>query len=78
MDAAEDDRDIKLQKLSVDFIAEFDKALTPFLRKPDGAGGSRLRSRVRVHETARLISTVSNTTRGSSFPAMGSQTVDGR
>jgi hypothetical protein len=59
MDAPEEDLDIKLQKISSDLIAEFDKSLQPFLRKPDGAGGSRVRSRVRSRETTRLISTVS-------------------
>lgn len=53
-DAPEDDRDIKLQKVSADFIADFDRSLGPFLRKPDG----QLRSRVRMSETTRLTSTL--------------------
>lgn len=55
MDAPEDDRDIKLQKVSSDFIADFDRSLPAFLRKPDG----QLRSRVRNRETARLTTNVS-------------------
>lgn len=53
-DAPEDDRDVKLQKASSDLIADFDRSLTPFLRKPNG----ELRTRVRISETARLTSTV--------------------
>jgi hypothetical protein len=62
MDAPEDDLDIKLQKISGDLIVDFDKSLRPFLRKPDGAGGTAsVRSRVRARETERLISSVSYT-----------------
>lgn len=53
-DAPEDDKDIKLQKISGDYIADFDRSLEPFLRKPDG----QLRSRVRINETTRLASSV--------------------
>ncbi|KAH6664759.1 beta-tubulin cofactor d [Plectosphaerella plurivora] len=53
-DAPEDDRDIKLQKVSADFIADFNRSLHPFLRKPDGT----LRSRVRMSETTRLTSNI--------------------
>ena len=62
MDAPEDDLDIKLQKASADLISDFDKSLPPFLRRPDGAGGTVVRSRVRTHETQRLVSTVSEDT----------------
>ncbi|KAK3900588.1 tubulin folding cofactor D C terminal-domain-containing protein [Staphylotrichum tortipilum] len=62
MDAPEEDLDIKLQKISGDLIAEFDKSLRVFLRKParDGASASLppVRSRVRTRETDRLISTL--------------------
>ncbi|EAQ87225.1 hypothetical protein CHGG_03844 [Chaetomium globosum CBS 148.51] len=59
MDAPEDDLDIKLQKISGDLIVDFDKSLRPFLRKPDGAGGTAsVRSRVRARETERLISSL--------------------
>ena len=54
MDAPEEDLDIKLQKISGDLLADFDKSLPVLLRKPDGS----LRSRVRVHETYRLTSQV--------------------
>ncbi|KAK4040735.1 tubulin folding cofactor D C terminal-domain-containing protein [Parachaetomium inaequale] len=59
MDAPEDDLDIKLQKISGDLIADFDKSLLPFLRKQDGAAGpGPVRSRVRTRETERLISSL--------------------
>jgi len=58
MDAPEDDLDIKLQKVSGDLIADFDKSLGPFLRKQNGSGRSPVRSRVRTRETDRLISHV--------------------
>ncbi|KAK5653892.1 hypothetical protein OQA88_7817 [Cercophora sp. LCS_1] len=56
MDAPEEDLDIKLQKISGDLIAEFDKSLPSLLRKSDGSGGTVVRSRVRTRETDRLIS----------------------
>lgn len=61
MDAPEDDLDIKLQKISNDLIADFDKSLLPFLRKQNAAknGASTVRSRVRARETERLVSSVS-------------------
>ncbi|KAI0022746.1 tubulin folding cofactor D C terminal-domain-containing protein [Xylariomycetidae sp. FL0641] len=52
MDAAEQDRDVLIQKSSAELIASFDSSLEPFLRKPNG----QLRRRVRVRETARLVS----------------------
>jgi hypothetical protein len=60
MDAPEEDVDIKLQKISGDLIADFDRSLQPFLRKRDVAGGTPVRSRVRTRETDRLVSTVRN------------------
>jgi hypothetical protein len=57
MDAPEEDLDIKLQKISGDLIADFDKSLHPFLRRQDGAAAP-VRSRVRTRETERLISSV--------------------
>ncbi|PSS02274.1 tubulin folding cofactor D C terminal-domain-containing protein [Coniella lustricola] len=56
MDAAEEELDIKLQKVSSELISAFDQRLGPFLRKPDGAGGLRLRSRVRAREAFHLMS----------------------
>lgn len=55
MDAAEQDRDVVIQKHSADFVADFDASLQPFLRKPNG----ELRARVRVRESTRLVSHVS-------------------
>lgn len=60
MDAPEDDLDIKLQKVSSELIATFDQRLEKFLRKPDGLGGFRIRSRVRVREAHYLMSNVSD------------------
>lgn len=58
MDAAEEDQDIRLQKLAADLIADLDRSLPGYLRKADGAGGTRLRSRVRIWETHRLVGSV--------------------
>ncbi|KAI8633400.1 beta-tubulin cofactor d [Xylariaceae sp. FL1651] len=54
MDATENERDVFIQKYAADFIADFDRSLDPFLRKPNG----QLRRRVRFRETSRLISQV--------------------
>ncbi|KAH9887125.1 tubulin folding cofactor D C terminal-domain-containing protein [Xylariomycetidae sp. FL2044] len=54
MDASEQDRDVLIQKYSADLIADFDRSLGPFLKKPNG----QLRRRVRMRETLRLISHV--------------------
>ncbi|KAI1133594.1 tubulin folding cofactor D C terminal-domain-containing protein, partial [Nemania abortiva] len=54
MDVVEGDRDVFIQKYASDFIADFDRSLGPFLRKPNG----QLRRRVRSRETSRLISQV--------------------
>ncbi|MBE3050013.1 hypothetical protein IMZ48_47435 [Candidatus Bathyarchaeota archaeon] len=59
MDAFDDEGDIKLQKESSDLIADLDHALPRLLRKPDGHGGYRLRSRVRVVEKNRIDLAVS-------------------
>ncbi|CAN8103059.1 unnamed protein product [Discula destructiva] len=56
MDAPEEDLDIKLQKVSSELISTFNQRLEGFLRKPDGLGGARVRSRVRMRETAYLTS----------------------
>ncbi|KFA61953.1 hypothetical protein S40285_02810 [Stachybotrys chlorohalonatus IBT 40285] len=58
MDAGEGDVDVKLQRVSADLIAEFDQTLPSFLRKPDGRGGFRVRSRVRISESKRLTSSL--------------------
>ncbi|KAF2966332.1 hypothetical protein GQX73_g7239 [Xylaria multiplex] len=54
MDALDGERDVFIQKHAADFIADFDRSLNPFLRKPNG----QLRRRVRSRETSRLISQV--------------------
>ncbi|KAM0563508.1 hypothetical protein ACHAPJ_001229 [Fusarium lateritium] len=58
MDAPEADIDIKLQKISADLLGDFDRSLPHFLWKPDGHGGTRVRSRVRAKETWRLTNTL--------------------
>ncbi|KAI0868846.1 tubulin folding cofactor D C terminal-domain-containing protein [Hypoxylon argillaceum] len=54
MDALDSEQDVFIQKHASDFIADFDRSLGPFLRKPNG----QLRRRVRSRETSRLISQV--------------------
>ncbi|KAI1503965.1 tubulin folding cofactor D C terminal-domain-containing protein [Biscogniauxia marginata] len=54
MDASEQDRDVVIQKYSADLVADFDRSLDPFLRKPNG----QLRRRVRMREATRLTSQV--------------------
>ncbi|KAI0014306.1 tubulin folding cofactor D C terminal-domain-containing protein [Xylariaceae sp. FL0662B] len=54
MDAPDQDRDIVIQRNSADLIADFDRSLEPFLRKPN----VQLRRRVRTRESSRLISQV--------------------
>ena len=58
MDAAEFDLDIKLQKVSGELIADFDRSLRSLLRKADGGGSPRIRSWVRAHEVFRLTGSV--------------------
>ena len=58
MDAPEEDLDIKLQKISGDFIDAVDKALPALLRKGDGDGGTRPRSMVRWRDLAKVTSLV--------------------
>lgn len=50
MNAADEDLDNKLQRISTDLLADLDKALITHLRKPDGSGGTRVRSFVRARE----------------------------
>ncbi|OBT95009.1 hypothetical protein VE01_07533 [Pseudogymnoascus verrucosus] len=55
MDAAEDDRDIKLQKLSSTFIADFELSLQPFLYRTTADGTAKVRRNVRAREADRLV-----------------------
>ncbi|OBT66189.1 hypothetical protein VE03_05137 [Pseudogymnoascus sp. 23342-1-I1] len=55
MDAAEDDRDIKLQKLSSTFIADFELSLHPFLYRTTADGVPKVRRNVRAREADRLV-----------------------
>lgn len=71
MDAPEDDLDIKLQRVSSELIATFDQRLEKFLRKPDGLGGVRIRSRVRAREASYLMSNVSELGRTVQFGSFG-------
>ncbi|KAH7031218.1 tubulin folding cofactor D C terminal-domain-containing protein [Microdochium trichocladiopsis] len=54
MDISELDQDVIVQQSSAGLIADFDRSLGPFLRKPNG----HLRTRVRVREVARLTSQI--------------------
>jgi hypothetical protein len=58
MDAPDTDFDIKLQKISGDLIEDLDRALTTSLRKPDGHGGTQVRSFVRGRETFKATTVV--------------------
>lgn len=58
MDAPEADVDIKLQKISADLLEDFDRSLPHFLWKPDGHGGTVVRSRVRAKEIFRLTNSI--------------------
>ena len=55
MDAKDEEGDIKLQKESAELLAELERFLPTFLQKPDGHGGTRLRTRVRSWDTDRSI-----------------------
>lgn len=55
MDAPEDDRDIKLQRVSADLLADLDSSLKPFLWKTTSSGSAKVRRRVRVRATDRLV-----------------------
>ncbi|KFY18885.1 hypothetical protein V493_08275 [Pseudogymnoascus sp. VKM F-4281 (FW-2241)] len=55
MDAAEDDRDIKLQKLSSGFIGDFELSLHPFLYRTTADGTPKVRHNVRAREADRLV-----------------------
>jgi hypothetical protein len=68
MDAAEDDRDIKLQKLSSTFITDFERALHPFLYRTTPDGTTKVRRNVRAREANRLVDLV----RPSSPPPLSS------
>ncbi|RGP78574.1 hypothetical protein FLONG3_3299 [Fusarium longipes] len=58
MDAPEADIDIKLHKISADLLGDFDRSLPHFLWKPDGHGGTIVRSRVRAKEIFRLTNNI--------------------
>jgi hypothetical protein len=68
MDAPEDDQDVKLQRASDELLADLQHSLDPFLWKATPSGKRKIRRRVRVRETDRLISLVL-------FPSISSQTV---
>ncbi|KAM3515255.1 hypothetical protein MY11210_001148 [Beauveria gryllotalpidicola] len=55
MNAADEDLDNKLQKISSHLLADLDKALVTYLRKPDGSGGTRVRSLVCAREAFAAI-----------------------
>ncbi|KAI6313921.1 hypothetical protein MCOR34_005118 [Pyricularia oryzae] len=55
MDAPEEELDIKLQKISGDLIADFDRSLRPLLRRADGTVRSQVRSREAVRLTILVL-----------------------
>ncbi|KAM3559842.1 hypothetical protein MY1884_003249 [Beauveria asiatica] len=55
MNAVDQDPDNKLQKISNHLLADLDKALVTYLRKPDGSGGTRVRSLIRAREAFAAI-----------------------
>ena len=55
MDAAEEEQDVQVQKHSANLLADFDASLKPFLWRTLKAGKLRIRRRVRVKETDRLL-----------------------
>lgn len=57
MDAAEEERDVQLQRDSADLLLDFKTSLHPFLWSCKD-GKQRVRRRVRVQETERLIALV--------------------
>lgn len=58
MDAAEEDQDVRLQRASSDLLADLEGSLEPFLWKKSSPDNRRIRRRVRVRETERLIALV--------------------
>lgn len=50
MNATEEDFDSKLQKVSSDLIADLDRSLVSYIRKPDGHGGSMVRAWAKAHD----------------------------
>ena len=58
MDAPEDDQDVKLQRASHELLADLQTSLDPFLWKLTPLGKKRIRRRVRVRETDRLVALV--------------------
>jgi hypothetical protein len=58
MDAAEEEQEILLQRVSADLIADFERSLKPFLWRILSNGESRIRRRVRDRETDRLAALV--------------------
>ncbi|KAK6591685.1 beta-tubulin cofactor d [Botrytis cinerea] len=58
MDAADDDKDVRLQRESGELLEDFEKSLHPFLYNVTNKG--QLRRRVRIRETDRLTALLDN------------------
>ncbi|KAF7871807.1 hypothetical protein EAF04_003914 [Stromatinia cepivora] len=58
MDAADDDKDVRLQRESGELLEDFEKSLHPFLHNVTNKG--QLRRRVRIRETDRLAALLDN------------------
>lgn len=59
MDAAEDEKDVVLERQSADLLADLERSLRPFLwRTVRGEQREGIRRRVRVRDTDRLVNLV--------------------
>jgi hypothetical protein len=58
MDAAEEEQEIRLQRVSADLLADFEQSLKPFLWRTLANGEPRIRRRVQDRETDRLVTLV--------------------
>lgn len=59
MDAAEDDREVQVQKASADWLKDFETSLPSFLYRLQPDGSRKIRRRVRQRDTDRLVELVS-------------------
>jgi len=58
MDVAEDDRDLQVQRASPDLLADIQSSLPPFLWRSLPSAQRKIRRRVRVKETDRIVALV--------------------
>lgn len=58
MDAAEDDREVQVQRASADWLKDYETSLEPFLYRTQPDGTKKIRRRVRQRDTDRLVGLV--------------------